>query len=139
MLLTVERVLFLRMVEIFAAIDEDVLVNLAGEMKEREFKAGEPIIAEGELGRTLYVVVDGKVRIHKGDKDIATLGSKGVFGEMAALDPHPRTASVTAVEDTRLLELDHAVLFEELTGNSELARGIIRFLVGRFRELREKK
>jgi CRP-like cAMP-binding protein len=134
MLLTVERVLFLKQVDLFANVDDDVLVNLAMQMVEEEFKAGERIITEGDMGRELFIIVDGKVRVHKGDVDLATLGSKAVVGELAALDPEPRTASVTALEDCNLLRLEHTLLFEELLGNNELARGIIRFLVRRFRD-----
>ena len=134
MLLTIERVLFLRKVEMFANIDEDALVELASAMQEREFSAGATIIREGDPGRELFIVVRGEVRVVKGDHELATLGSQGVFGELAALDPQPRSASVVALGECHLLQLDHAVLFEELMNNNVLARGLIRFLVNRVRE-----
>lgn len=77
--------------------------------------------------------MEGRARVHKGQQQLAVLSAKEVFGELAALDPQPRSASVTALEPCLVLELDHAVLLDELMSNNELARGIIRFLVQRFR------
>ena len=133
MLLTVERVLLLHQVEMFDDIDDDALIRLAAAMKEQDVRSDEAIIQEGQLGRELYIIIDGKVRVHRGQKELTILGSKGIFGEMAALDPEPRSASVTAIDETRLLRLDHETLFDELLGNNELAQGVVRFLVRRLR------
>src|SRR5882672_4585865 len=91
MVLTVERVLLLRQVEMFRNIDEDALIRLAAAMKEQDARPGETIIEEGQLGRELYIIIDGKVRVHNGVKEVAILGSKAIFGELAALDPQPRS------------------------------------------------
>jgi CRP-like cAMP-binding protein len=131
---TVERVLLLKRVEMFAAVDDDVLAGLAKWMREREGVAGEALLREGEMGQELYVVVSGRVRVERGSKTVAVLERGGVVGELAALDPAPRTATVTALEPTLLLCLEHADLAEELLSNSDLAWGIIRFLVRRFRD-----
>jgi CRP-like cAMP-binding protein len=136
MLLIVERVLLLKKVSLFANIDDDVLVNLAGAMEEQEFKAGETIIEEGDTGRELFIIAEGTVRIHKGDKTLRMMERNTFFGELAALDPQPRTASVTAAEETRTLKLDNTVLLEELMNNGLLALGIIHFLIDRFRDLK---
>jgi CRP-like cAMP-binding protein len=134
MMLTLERVLLLKQVEIFASVDDDVLAVLASRMRERERAAGETVMLEGEVGREMFVIVSGRVRVHKGDRTLAELGPRGVIGELAALDPAPRTATVTALEPVVLLSLDHADLEEELMSNSDLAWGVIRFLVRRFRD-----
>lgn len=135
MLLTVERVMLLHQVEMFQDIDADALIRLAAALKEQDARPGETIIAEGQLGRELYIIIDGKVRVHQGQKELARLGSKAIFGELAALDPQPRSASVTAIGETRLLRLDHETLFDEVIGNNELARGVVRFLVRRLRTI----
>jgi CRP-like cAMP-binding protein len=118
----------------FAAVDEDVLAGLAVRMQEREGVPGEPLLSEGEVGHELYVIVSGRVRVHRGEQILAELGPRAVIGELAALDPAPRSATATALEPTLLLSLDHADLAEELLSNSDLAWGIIRFLVRRFRD-----
>lgn len=133
MLLIVEKVLILKKVDIFADIDDDLLAGLAAEMQERDYRAGERILEEGGIGREMFIIVSGSVRINRGDILITEIGSQGVFGELAALDPQPRNASVTAVADARVLVLEHTVLFEQLQSQGELVRGIIRFLVRRIR------
>jgi len=133
-ILTLERVLLLKQVEMFAAVDDDVLAGLAARMQEREGVPGEALLRQGEMGQELYVVVSGRVRVQRGEQTLAELGPRGVIGELAALDPAPRTATVTVLEPTLLLSLDHADLAEELLSNSDLAWGIIRFLVRRFRD-----
>src|SRR5882672_8868077 len=94
MLLTVERVLLLHQVEMFRNIDEDALIRLATALKEQDARPGETIITEGELGRELYIIIDGKVRVHQGENQLNILDSKAIFGELSALDPQPRSASV---------------------------------------------
>jgi CRP-like cAMP-binding protein len=122
-------------VEMFRNIDEDALIRLAAALKEQDARPGEAIIEEGQLGRELYIIIDGKVRVHRGEKEVAIMGSKAIFGELSALDPQPRTATVTAIDETRLLRLDYETLFDELIGNNELAQGVIRFLVQRVRSV----
>jgi CRP-like cAMP-binding protein len=134
-LLTLERVLFLKKVDIFAQVDDDALVDLATATEEREFPAGERIIQEGDTGREMFIVVDGCVRIYRGEQTLAMLGKQGVFGELAALDPEPRNASVAAVVDTRTLILRHNVLIDHLVASRELAMGVIRFLIRRMRAI----
>jgi CRP-like cAMP-binding protein len=133
-ILTLERVLLLKQNEMFAAVDEDVLAGLAVQMHERQAEPGEVVLREGEVGHELYLVVSGKVRVQRGEQVLAELGPRAVIGELAALDPGPRAATVTAIEPTLLLSLDHTDLAEELLSNSDLAWGIIRFLVRRFRD-----
>lgn len=133
MLLTIEKVIMLRAVSMFADTPDDVLADVAAILVERELEAGASIIEEGELGRTLYIVVEGQVRVHRGARTLALLGDRDVFGELAALDPERRSASVTAVRDTRLLCLDHEPLSELMAERIEVAQGIIRFLCQRYR------
>ena len=69
----------------------------------RNILADEPVFKEGESGEELYVVLSGSVRVHKGENTMLFLGPGEHFGEMALIDRGPRSASVTAVEATRVL------------------------------------
>jgi len=132
-MLTLEKVIVLKSVEIFRALPEEHLVELAGILHAREVHAGETIIREGELGTSLFVIVDGRVRVHRHEKEIAVLGSREVFGELAALDPEPRSASITALDDTFLFELDGDALYELMADHVEAVRAIIKVLCRRLR------
>lgn len=134
MLTTVERVIILKGVGIFAATPDPVLAELAALLAEEELPAGRPVFAKGDQGSSLYVIVEGEVRVHDGESTLNHLGERDVFGEMALLDPAPRSASVTAVADTLLLRLDAEPFYELMDDRIEIARGIITVLTGRLRD-----
>lgn len=135
MLTTVERVLILKEVGIFSEVHDEYLADIAPVLTEAEVPAGATIIRAGDVGRTMYVIVTGRVRVHRDGLTLAELGERDVFGELAALDPEPRSASVEALEDTRLFQLSYEHLDELMAVNTEIARGIIRMLCRRFRNV----
>jgi serine/threonine protein phosphatase PrpC/CRP-like cAMP-binding protein len=86
-----------------------------------EFDPGEDIIAQGESGEELYVILNGRVRLHLRGSFITELGKGAHFGEMALVDRSPRSASATAVERTRVLCLRRSDFFNILRGDAPLA------------------
>jgi HEAT repeat protein len=133
MLSTVEKVIILKTVGIFSGIPNDVLAEVASIVEEQEVEADHTIFNKGDLGDSMYIIISGKVRVHDGDHLLNYLGERDVFGEMALLDPEPRIASVTTVEDTRLFRLDQEAFYELMEDYGEMARGIIRVLTGYLR------
>ena len=83
----IEKVITLKAVEMFARTPEDVLADVAALAEEVRFKAGDTIFAKGDSGESLYVIVQGEVKVHDGDLDLKRLKDKSVFGELAVLDP----------------------------------------------------
>ncbi len=128
MLLTIEKVLILKSVPIFSSVPENQLVDLATIAETVEYDADDIIINQGDLGTSMYIVVNGQVRIFEGAKELAVQGTRAVFGELAALDPEPRAASVKAIEDCTLLRLDGESLYDLMSGNKEVTRGIVHVL-----------
>ena len=138
MLLTVEKVMILRSIRIFEGIPEDVLANLAEHITEVEIPAGEHVYEKGGMGRTMYVVVEGKLRVHDGaGTTFVYLGERDLFGELTTLDPEPHAATVSAEEDASLLGLDRDVLYELMSDHPEVLRGIIKVLIQRLRGKRQ--
>lgn len=88
------------------------LVRLLNFTVAKTYAPGEVVVHEGDEGDKLFIVLTGKVRVHSGDVDITELGQGQHFGEMALVDKAPRSASVTAVEETRLLSLSRRDFFE---------------------------
>jgi hypothetical protein len=128
MLSTIEKVIILKTVTLFAEVPDEVLADVAAILDEVEVKAGETIFEKGDIGRCMYIIIDGDVRVHDGELTIALLGERDIFGELAVLDMEPRSASVTAVGDTRLFRLDQDALYELMADRIEVARGVIRVL-----------
>ena len=134
MLSTLEKVLFLKSIDLFAQIAGEDLTQVALVATEAERDSGDEVFAEGEIGDALYVVLDGKVRVLQGDRIVAELGERECFGEMAILDPAPRRATVTAITDTRLLRVGREEFQEILAEKPEIALGIIKVLTRRLRD-----
>lgn len=134
MLLDIEKLLILKTVPIFAEAPDHVLAQVIGILEEQEFPAGETIFDKGDLGTCMYVIVNGKVRVHDGDRELVILGERQVFGELALLDPEPRSASVTAIEPTLVFRISQAAIYELMANHIEIARGIMRVLCRRIRQ-----
>ncbi|HET7747107.1 MAG TPA: cyclic nucleotide-binding domain-containing protein, partial [Vicinamibacteria bacterium] len=132
-MLTIEKVLCLKAVEMFAEASEEILADVATILEERQARAGETIIRKGEPGDSMYIIVEGRVRVFDGDRTITFLADRDIFGELALLDPEPRAASIAAVEDTRLFRLDREAFGELLAGNIEIVRGVLHVLCERLR------
>ena len=131
----VERVAALHRVELFARIPGRVLAAVAELTSEVRVTPGDVLIEEGAVEAHLFAIVQGRVRVHRGGQTLVELGPSSTVGELAALVPQPRTASVTALEPTLALRLDKTVLDDLLVEWPELAHGVIEALVGRLRAI----
>ena len=129
----VDRVAALHRVQLFAGIPGRVLAAVAEGAVENRLSAGAVLMDEGAVEAHLYAVVEGRVRVHRGDRTLVELGPGATVGELAVLMPAPRAASVTAVEPTLVLRVDKTVLDELLVDWPELAHGVIAELVSRLR------
>jgi hypothetical protein len=134
MLSTVEKVLILKSVQMFGQTPDNVLADVAELLEEMDVAENTAIFKQGDEGDSLYIILDGKVRVHDGERLLNYLGERDVFGEMALLDPEPRLASVTAMESTRLFRLNQAPFYELMAERPEVATGIIRVLTGHLRD-----
>jgi len=103
----------------------------------RQYAPGEAIIRENEKGECAYIIEKGRVEItrEKAGKPahIAYLEAGTTFGEMSMVDDLPRSATVTAVEETRVREVHRDNLYENLTSSPET---MIKLLKGIFERLR---
>jgi CRP-like cAMP-binding protein len=125
---TAEKMLILRNVSIFSGLPDPALAQVADALTPVDVPAGTEIVAKGDQGSWMYIIAAGRVRVHDGELTLNELKTWDVFGEMAALDPRPRMASVTAITDTRLLRLDREPLYALMAGHVEIAQGIIHIL-----------
>lgn len=129
----VERVAALHRVELFERIPGRVLAPVAEAAVELRASPGDVLMEEGAVEAHLYAIVDGRVRVHRGERTLVELERGATVGELAALVPAPRTATATAVEPTLVLRVDKDVLDNLLADWPELAHGVIAALVSRLR------
>lgn len=130
---TVDKLRTLKSVSMFAETSDEILTEMVDLLGDDFIAAGQTIFSQGDLGTSMYIIADGRVRVHDGERTLNFLGKLDVFGEMAALDPEPRSATVTAVEDTHLLRLDREPLYALMSHRPEVTRGIIHVLSDRLR------
>ncbi|MCY1015074.1 mechanosensitive ion channel family protein [Pyxidicoccus sp. MSG2] len=128
----------LRAVDLFQPLGPEDLDRLRQEVVVHRFGKGERIIQEGDDGRTFYVLASGEVSVRAGklQAEVTRLGRGGYFGEMSLLTGEKRAATVVAVEDSLLLEVDRptfARMFEQYPG---LARQLSALLAQRRTQLR---
>jgi len=129
-----EKTILLKSVDIFKNIPGDILTRIA-QIAEEIYHPDESLMfSEGDYGDSMYIVVDGNVRIHKGEHHIVTLGKSTVLGDMALLDQEPRSADATAEAETTLFKIAQDGFYELMGGNSEIMQQIIKMLSGRLRE-----
>ena len=138
MLLTIEKVLFLKSAPLFAGLDSEELAALADIALEKECQPNEILFEENQPAHHLYVVVRGKVevfrRVDSREHPIAFLGEKECFGEMAILDDEPRSACVRAVDPTLVLKIDRDSFRELINERPQISFAIFKILSNRLRQ-----
>ncbi|MBC6490313.1 Crp/Fnr family transcriptional regulator [Flavihumibacter stibioxidans] len=137
-LLLIEKVLILKSLSIFSETPENILADLAPLMQEEEYEQDSLVFPEGEIGDCMYIIHQGKVRIHKNNTILAVLGEKEVFGELSLLDAETRSASATCATDCTLFRIDQEPFYELIDSRPEIARGFIKILCQRLRAQNEK-
>ena len=140
-LTSMEKIMFLKESSFFAALPLEELYHIALSVQEESAREGSVVIKQGTRGGKMYIVVEGKLEVSKSDPDvegesqrITVLGENQVFGVMALLDDEPRSASIIALEDSRLLSLQRTDLERLLRRYSSIAFNMMRILSSRLRD-----
>ena len=106
----------LRRISLFAPLPLATVENLARRVTGVRFASGETIVREGEPGNSFYVLADGEVQVTVAGAWRRNASAGDFFGEIALLREIPRTATVTAVAPTTVLELPREAFISALSG-----------------------
>lgn len=85
------------------------------------YSPGESLLEEGDDSDAMYVVLSGRVAVRKGGERVTTLGPGAHVGELALIDRAPRSATVRALEPSRVLVLERVQLYELVKHEPELS------------------
>ena len=129
------RVRFLKKVQIFAESPESLLCRIADSLIEMEVSEGEHIVLKGDLGDSMYIIRDGRVKVHDGDYIFSVLKTGDVFGKYYLLDQQERSATVTALSHTFLLRFQQDEFHKITQNENTVFRGILKALVHRLRDM----
>lgn len=130
----------LRNVSLFHRLGDEAIEILARRMQPKSFAKGTIVVSEGDDTRSLYVIVDGTVKVFASDgcgRELVldTPGPGEYFGELALLDDAPRSASVMTLEPCRFSVMSKSAFDECLVAYPEIARVLLCELAGRVRRL----
>ena len=125
------KIELIRKVPLFSKLNKKGLEDVAHIADELDLPEGKLMAQEGDRGREFFVLLEGEADVTKGDRSINRLGKGDFFGEIALVTHMPRTASVTAMSDVRVLvvtERDFAALLKR---SPEISRGVAEALAER--------
>jgi len=125
-------------VPLFAACSKKDLQRIARASDEVEIPAGRTLMKQGEVGRECFILVEGKVKIERNGRKVASKGPGAYFGELSLLDKGPRTATVIAETPITVLVLGPREFSAVLDEVPQLSHKLLTALAQQVRSLDEK-
>lgn len=135
MLTTVEKVIFLQDIDIFEFVATEDLSYIAAITDEVEYPPEETIFEEGDISDAMFLVVEGKVRLTRGDQEVMVAQKKDVFGTWALFDDEPRVATAKTLESSRLLQINKEDFIDLLADHVAITQSVLKTMVKRLRNL----
>ncbi|MED5266184.1 MAG: Npt1/Npt2 family nucleotide transporter [Candidatus Neomarinimicrobiota bacterium] len=135
---TLEKAMILKSVDLFASIPSQELIRVAQIAEEEEYQPDTSLCKEGDFGDCMYIIANGKVKVHKGDRTLVELEKGAFVGDMALLDQEPRSADLTTSAETTLLKISQDAFYELMSSNFEIMNGILKIISSRLREAQAK-
>lgn len=123
---------------IFQGVPPAAVAAVVQHLRRAEFPPGRTILAQGEPGDYLYIILSGRVKIGRRTPDgseslLTIMGPSDMFGELSIFDPGPRTLSATAITHVRAVTMDREALLEWIEDRPEIAVQLLRVLARRLR------
>jgi CRP-like cAMP-binding protein len=139
----VDRRAILRDHPLFSGLPAEIIERLCAYGKMKEVKRGATIFTKGEPGQSMFAVCAGTVKIsvpslEGKDAVFNFINEGGIFGEIALLDGHPRTADALAATNCQLMMIDRRDFLPLIRAHPELAVKIIEVLCTRLRHTSEQ-
>ena len=111
----------LKQMPLFHHLSYKEIIRVLNVTEVREFQPGQEIIKEGAAGDEMFIVLRGKIRLHKNGAFITNLASGAHMGEMALVDRGPRSVSATAEERSRVLTLRRREFYQIIRKDPQLS------------------
>jgi CRP-like cAMP-binding protein len=125
------KVELIRKVPLFSKLSKKGLEDVAHIADELDLPKGKVMALEGDRGREFFVLLEGEADVTKADRSINTIREGDFFGEIALVTRMPRTASVTATTDVRVLVITERDFGGLLKRSPEVGRGVAEALAER--------
>jgi CRP-like cAMP-binding protein len=127
---------YIKHIALFEGLTREEVTKIFAKGMTMHVTSGEDIFIKGTIGNQMYVVLGGKLGVFDGKKCIAELRTGDMFGEMALVNKEPRSATVTAVNDSRLFVLSESTFERLLTKRAaiKILLNIVRTLSHRLKD-----
>jgi CRP-like cAMP-binding protein len=135
MLTTVEKVIFLQDIDFFEFTPTEDLAYIAAITQEIRVAPGTIIYKEEDQSDSIYLVVEGRVRLHRGGEEIMVAMRKDIFGTWALFDDEPRVATASTIDETLLLRVSKEDFLDLLSDHTNITSSVFKALVKRIRNL----
>jgi CRP-like cAMP-binding protein len=99
------------------------------------FSAGQTIFREGDLGKVMYAIIEGKVDVLVGDEIIDTVGAGGILGEMALIDTSPRSATAVPRTDCKVVPISRRHFTFLIQHTPNFALDVMQVMASRLRHM----
>lgn len=129
----------LREMHLFSKTNDSFIEQLADFCEEMEFVSGETVFHKGAESDGLYIVLNGKLKIHDEQYTYAEMTEGQIIGEYSLLDTQPRSASVTATETSSLLFLNKSHFNDLLAHRPDVLQAILNIFTTRLRRHNERE
>jgi CRP-like cAMP-binding protein len=134
-LTTLEKAIRLQKVELFGDLETDSLALAASIAAQVDFQPGTVLFKENGSADALYVVLEGRVQLTRGTREIFSVGPGETLGNWALFDDQPSVATATCVHPTALLKIEREDFFDLLADHAEMTQKMFKALVKRVRSL----
>jgi hypothetical protein len=134
----VEIALYLKKTPLFEGLSTRHLLDLAAMVREERHPAGAVLVGENETGSNLYLIVEGRLRITRGERVVAEIGPEAFLGEVGLLEGARRTATATTVTPIRVLRLERDDLLTLMEEIPAIAIRVAQELSRRYRQVMEQ-
>ena len=108
----------------------------------REYKGGDVIVHQGEIGDCMYVIQEGEVEVVRIENGsiirLAVLGRGDFFGEMSVFEKEVRSATVRALDKVRVITVDKKTFMRRIQEDPTLAFRIFQTMASRIKQLNEE-
>ncbi len=125
------KIELIKKVPLFSKLSKKELEQVAHIADELDLPNGKLMAEEGDRGREFFVLLEGEADVTKGDKSINTMREGDFFGEIALVTQMPRTASVRATTDVRVLVVTERDFSALLKHSPQVSRGVAEALAER--------
>lgn len=134
---TIERVIFLQSVELFADIPSEQLAQIAGITDYVTLSKEDVLFKKGDKSQHLYLLIDGTVTITRNGDTKKEFDGPEALGVWGFFDDGDRLLTITCSTDCQFLRIDRLDFFDLLEDRVHLSRGLLKYFVKRIRKLIE--